>query len=212
MHTCDGADQCTCNPDQLNPWWMVDLGADKQHTITQVKIYNRVDCCMNRLDSSQVQILNDQGTVVASRPIQGALPVYTFDFDNVIGRSVRIQKSQGVFSIAEVEVMGWSIRIPPYQYLLDDNGPVCPQGRDISTLEDCQEAGIQLGYGSVQSSSGWPHTPCGCFMWANSRGENLLHFDGGSSDCVSSDDRNRGMVCKTVPDPAPVVSIQSVPI
>lgn len=96
---------------------------------------------------------------------------------------------------------------PPYQYLLDDKGPECPQGRDISTLEECQEAGIQLfGFGSVVHSEGWPHTPCGCFMWA-SRGANLLHFDGGSSDCVSNDDRNRGMVCKTVSDPAPVVSI-----
>jgi len=108
MHTCDGADQCTCDPDQVSPWWMVDLGADKQHTITQVKIYNRVDCCMNRIESSEVQILDDQGAIVASQPIQGTLSVYTFDFDNVIGRSVRIKKSQGVLNIAEVEVMGWS--------------------------------------------------------------------------------------------------------
>jgi len=136
MHTCDGADQCTCDPDQVSPWWMVDLGADK-HTITQVKIYNRVDCCMNRMDSSEVQILDDQGTVVASQRVQGALPVYTFDFDDVIGRSVRIQKSQGVLNIAEVEVMGWSEPVPsesdPFDFYLGiKEDPECPRGYSCS--------------------------------------------------------------------------------
>ena len=96
-------------------------------------------------------------------------------------------------------IMGDRSGCPPYQYLLGDKGPECPQGRDISSLEECEEAGSQLGLGPVTSSAGWSFTPCGCFMWGEHADDNRLHFDGGSSACVSSDGRNKGMVCKTVP-------------
>ena len=98
----------TCN--EADPWWKVDLGANNEQlaAITQVKIYNRRDCCMDRFGIADIQILNDEGTVVSSQPIQGALSVYTFDFNNVAGRSVRIQKTgSGALNIAEVEVMGY---------------------------------------------------------------------------------------------------------
>jgi len=80
-----------------------------QHTISRIEVYNRVDCCMDRFGNSEVQILDAQGTVVASQPIQGALAVYTFDFDSVAGQAVRVQKNVfGDMNIAEVKVMGWS--------------------------------------------------------------------------------------------------------
>ena len=100
--------QHTCK--ETNGWWKVDLEANKLHTIAKVKIYNRSDCCKDRLGGkAEVQILDDEGTVVASQPIQGVLSVYTFDFDNVVGRSVRVLKPEyGNMQFAEVRVLGSS--------------------------------------------------------------------------------------------------------
>ena len=104
----NGSVQHTCK--ETNGWWKVDLEANKLHTIAKVKIYNRSDCCKDRLGGkAEVQILDDEGTVVASQPIQGVLSVYTFDFDNVVGRSVRVPKPEyGNMQFAEVRVLGSS--------------------------------------------------------------------------------------------------------
>jgi hypothetical protein len=37
-------------------WWQVDLGSKK--SIDQIIIYNRIDCCANRLSNYQVSISN----------------------------------------------------------------------------------------------------------------------------------------------------------
>jgi hypothetical protein len=37
-------------------WWQVDLGSKKN--ISQIIIYNRTDCCANRLSNYQVSISN----------------------------------------------------------------------------------------------------------------------------------------------------------
>ncbi|VVM24599.1 hypothetical protein BSPWISOXPB_4993 [uncultured Gammaproteobacteria bacterium] len=37
-------------------WWQVDLGSKKN--IKQIIIYNRTDCCVNRLSNYQVSISN----------------------------------------------------------------------------------------------------------------------------------------------------------
>ncbi len=90
---------------------MVDLGAEKQHTITGVTIYNRVDCCLDRLPAADVQVLDSSNNIIASQPILNAQQVYNFDLGvgGVQGRYVRYNKnSSGAFNIAEVEVMGFS--------------------------------------------------------------------------------------------------------
>ena len=100
QHTCD----------EVNPWWMVDLGSSNQHTISHIEIYNR-NANMDRMTNSDIQILNDEGTVVSSQTIeQGDIQsVYTFVFGNVVGRYVRVQKNVfGALNIAEVKVMGVS--------------------------------------------------------------------------------------------------------
>jgi surface protein len=95
-------------------WWMVDLGADKQHTITSVSIYNRIDCCMERLPVAEVQVLNSFGNIITLQTIGAGdvRSVYSFDFGGVQGRYVRIMKICAGFCdylhLAEVEVMGFS--------------------------------------------------------------------------------------------------------
>ena len=92
-------------------WWMVDLGANKQYTITSVSIYNRSDdCCVDRNYDSDIQILDESGTVViATKSIEAGdvRSVYSLNFVSVMGRYVRVQKkSSGGLNIAEVKVLG----------------------------------------------------------------------------------------------------------
>ena len=87
-----------------------------QYIINSVSVYNRQDCCMDRLYNSDVQILDDSGNVVASRSIvDGHVSrVYVLDFDNVAGRYVRFYKKVfGDINIAEVVVKGWSLSKSP---------------------------------------------------------------------------------------------------
>ena len=100
----------TCNDGSIS-WWMVDLGAGKQHTITSVSIYNRADCCDDRIQDMNVQILDGSDTIVASQTIVtgDVQPVYHLNFGGVQGQKVRLQKQvAGSINIAEVEVMGVS--------------------------------------------------------------------------------------------------------
>ena len=85
MHTCQ----------QAAAWWMVDLGANKQYTITSVSIYNRSDCCDDRIVDSDIRILDESGTVVvATQSIEAGdvKSVYNYNFGSVMGRYVRVQK------------------------------------------------------------------------------------------------------------------------
>ena len=105
---CDGSVQHNCGTE--NPWWKVDLGRDITH-ITSVKVYNRSDCCMDRINNTKVEILDAACNIVASQPFEGVKAVYEFDFSMVVGRSVRLNRNigYGYLNIAEVEVFGYAL-------------------------------------------------------------------------------------------------------
>lgn len=72
-------------------YWMVDLGAGKQHTITIVSVLNRWDSWSRKkkILNANVEILGDGSNVVASQNIGVAVQEdynYTFDFGGVQGR------------------------------------------------------------------------------------------------------------------------------
>lgn len=97
-HTCGGGDQ----------WWMLDLGAVKG--VEHVVVYNRWDeCCRNRLHDSEVQILDQNGAVIASQPIINGIRMNDLYFaSGTVGRYVRFQKNANSdFTLAEVQVWGW---------------------------------------------------------------------------------------------------------
>eukprot|EP00986_Skeletonema_menzelii_P006283 scaffold2378_cov152-Skeletonema_menzelii.AAC.1 len=88
-------------------WWMVDLGADKSHTINSVTVYNRVDCTTpspftcyaNNIKGSYVEVLNHFGNIVLRKQISSAgdwRSKYSFNFNGVRGRYVRVQKSSTI--------------------------------------------------------------------------------------------------------------------
>ena len=86
---------------------MVDLGSE--HLIMNVLIYNRWDeCCRDRLNNCELQILDANSVVVASQPITNGISINDLDFaSGVMGRYVRIQMNDsGLLNLAEVMVMG----------------------------------------------------------------------------------------------------------
>jgi glucose/arabinose dehydrogenase len=94
----------------VGSWWEVDLGAPRQ--IATIDIWNRTDCCADRLSNYTVLVSFHPGpepgdpnvfehfeSAQAGRPT--TIPV------GQLGRYVRIQKSgPGVVALAEVEVFG----------------------------------------------------------------------------------------------------------
>ncbi len=102
-----GSVQHTCS--ESNPWVKVTLDPSDVYIIGRVSIYNRIDCCMERMVDAEVQVLSDSGEIVASQTVSGISVVYEFDFDNMAGSSVRVWKDGvGRLNIAEIVVQGWS--------------------------------------------------------------------------------------------------------
>jgi|GEM_PF-1028720 hypothetical protein len=93
---------------ELSPWWRVDLGAVQ--AIGDVVLYNRSDCCLDRLSNFTLSVSTD-GTTWVDYPYPGiADPVRTRIAVNRPGRHVKVQlNSNGsptrFLSLAEVEVL-----------------------------------------------------------------------------------------------------------
>jgi hypothetical protein len=97
----------------FNAFWEVDLGGTS--TISSVNVFNRADCCGNRLGNFRVSVL-DAGNVeqfganFAGPVAQGGSQ--SFAIPDVPGSKVRVQfnglnpEGNGWLSLAEVQVMG----------------------------------------------------------------------------------------------------------
>ncbi|MDM8564840.1 discoidin domain-containing protein [Candidatus Halobeggiatoa sp. HSG11] len=103
------------------PWWEVDLG--DLHEIDTINLYNRTDCCSERLKNFRVYVskyrLPDNSRTAATEQADwyaNHVPVVgenvTIDV-GAIGRYVRIQHNYSgePMSLAEVEVMGRAIQL-----------------------------------------------------------------------------------------------------
>jgi hypothetical protein len=103
--------QKTCSHTNLekNPWWKIDLGSN--HNIESVKVWNRVDCCGERLNSLVVHVSSDNQNwslagSLAEQAVNGG--VYTISTQGA-GRYVRLmlgKDSQDYLQLCEVEVYG----------------------------------------------------------------------------------------------------------
>ncbi len=98
-----------------NAWWQVDLQGN--YNINQIKIYNRSDCCSERLNSAKVFISktpfgNDnlqeaQNRALWTGDITNAQLINNLNVNSVTGRYVRVQLTGTNFlSLAEVKVLG----------------------------------------------------------------------------------------------------------
>ena len=92
---------------ELKPWWEVDLGHESK--ITSISLFNRIDCCQERLANFIVQ-LSDYAHLPVKTVSQGSNFRIRYDFGfspGTVARYVRVQLlRQNFLSLAEVEVYG----------------------------------------------------------------------------------------------------------
>ena len=96
-----------------NQFWQVDLGGNFK--ISNIRIFNRTDCCSERIVGAMVQILGQDGKVIAQTAINQSSPTYDIPIAQMasitggVGRFVRIisaPKADNYLQLAEVEVYG----------------------------------------------------------------------------------------------------------
>lgn len=89
---------------ETNPWWAVNLGAS--HDISKVRLWNRTDCCADRLTDFYVMYINESGGEIFRTLHAGSTAEYIDVPIAVTGVSqIKIQLAgAGFLSLAEVEV------------------------------------------------------------------------------------------------------------
>ncbi|RME05412.1 MAG: hypothetical protein D6816_08940 [Bacteroidetes bacterium] len=166
-----------------NPWWEVDLG--KVYDISAIKIYNRADCCWQRLQNFYVMV--SEKPIAASSTsemqyVKGPLGFTGPDEKvkelngNARGQYVRIfiQGSNQILSLAEVEVFG-SPAGPSTESLLsafyqshggeDKFNPIYKEA--LSTMLHAEDAVKKGGYSQAKKllDGIWAKYPIGDKVW-----------------------------------------------
>jgi hypothetical protein len=161
-------------------WWQVDLGAVSN--ISQVKLWNRTDCCADRLNNSFLIIsdapfaTNDLTTLrntagvfvlnIASVAANATLDVYR------TGRYVRVQLGgAGCLSLAEVQVMGCAAIVDPCVAAPSVGGTVSPALQSICISATQNPTGIVPTFHTVAGQTGtivrWEYQTPGSTVWNN---------------------------------------------
>lgn len=94
-----GGGSCTHTNNQASTpvWWQLDLGSPK--SISYVKVWNRVDCCNDRLHGATVNVDNQWcGTLTSTTNVQ------TVQCDGLSGQTIKIERAHGILTLCEVEV------------------------------------------------------------------------------------------------------------
>jgi hypothetical protein len=99
-------------------WWQVDLG--QAYSIDQINIFNRTDCCGDRLVPFTLSVLKSNGDVAwsATRTELSGNPL-TFSLDDEIGQFVKIQlNTSDWLQLAEVQVFADPVPEPATMLLM----------------------------------------------------------------------------------------------
>ena len=88
----------------IGEWWKVDLGATEN--IGDIILYNRTNCCMNRLDNITITIEDDSENVIWSKTVESSSDTsLSVNAEGVRGSVIRVtQNKDAALSLAEVEV------------------------------------------------------------------------------------------------------------
>ena len=92
-----------------DPFWLLDLGLNAE--VENIRLFNRTDCCGDRLDDFRLSLLDAAMNEVDGVDVNSPLGASeTFFFDGQVGRFVQIQfedvGTDRVLSLAEVQVFG----------------------------------------------------------------------------------------------------------
>ena len=66
---------------QSNPWWRVELPG--MYVVSRVVVWNRHDCCTERLNNARVALLNYAGDMLDERTVGSTSGITRFDLDFV---------------------------------------------------------------------------------------------------------------------------------
>ncbi|WP_299253021.1 carbohydrate-binding protein [uncultured Aquimarina sp.] len=99
-------DSVTHTETETNPWWQVDL--ESSYNIDEIIVFNRTDCCANRLSNYTVSVINSNGDTTFSKSFTSAPdPSITVNAEGATGKIIKVQiNGTGVLSMAEVQVYG----------------------------------------------------------------------------------------------------------
>ncbi|MEO1261153.1 MAG: discoidin domain-containing protein [Bacteroidota bacterium] len=124
----------------VNPYWEVDLGTDE--IIETIKVWNRTNCCGDRLDGAVVEILDENDVVQFTFTIGTAVIENTIPVSGIQGRKVRITQTGDWLQLAEVEVFAHS-----YNCSLDLGSLTIDNidGTDVTVLTTDPECGETNG-------------------------------------------------------------------
>ncbi|SHJ76445.1 Por secretion system C-terminal sorting domain-containing protein [Reichenbachiella agariperforans] len=91
---------------ESNPWWEVDLGG--AYEVDEIVLYNRTNCCMDRLSNFTVSVMNGSTTTWSQTYSAYPNPSQTIQVGGAQGETVRVQLngSSNPLSLAEVQVYG----------------------------------------------------------------------------------------------------------
>jgi hypothetical protein len=161
-------------------WWQVDLGAVSN--ISQVKLWNRTDCCADRLNNSYLIVsdapfaTNDLTTLrntagvfvisIASVAVNATIDVYR------TGRYVRVQLGGvGCLSLAEVQVFGCAAIVDPCVAAPSVGGTVSPALQSICVSATLNTSGFVPTLHTLSGQTGaivrWEYQTPGSTVWNN---------------------------------------------
>lgn len=146
------------------PWLEIDLQAN--YDIGSIKVWNRTDCCMERLSDyyvfvketpfvgSAIDDLSTEIGVSSFHQTSAPSPSETITTNNIVGRYIRLQRvGQGVLNVAEVEVISDRAPIPArpalanlYNHLIPHNMKANAQGLPILHSLPSAETQIYLDF------------------------------------------------------------------
>jgi hypothetical protein len=100
---------CTHTDLQVNPWWKIDLGSE--YDINLVKVWNRGDCCGERLTSLKLQASNDNVNfydvdVLNGSTTNGGVYSFTRTFNGRYVRLILSKSTADYLTLCEVELYG----------------------------------------------------------------------------------------------------------
>ena len=167
-----------------NPWWEVDLGGI--FDISEIKIWNRMDCCQERLQNFYIMVSEDpiaatstslfQFTTAAQSFTNPTIPSMTI-VGNKKGRYVRvfIQGDKKTLSLAEVEVRGTPAAATPTSWVSVAKGKTAKQSSD-----GVGEAGVASKAVDGNTSGHWTANNTNSFTHTNEENNPWWEVDLGS--------------------------------
>jgi hypothetical protein len=100
---------------QDNPWWQVRLAEDA--AIDSVVLWNRTDCCSERLSNVWLTLWQDNQQVASQWIADAPAPTASYAFSSVLADTVRLDRivSNDDLQVAEVQVFGQVAAVPKPQ-------------------------------------------------------------------------------------------------